>query len=128
MRVIGVASIVFAVALMFAVVESPSTLTASQTAGLSDQADTNHRKGQAIFRYDTFGDEQLWTDVLRMHEVIATVPPATALAVGLKVDVDALPPAVLDAARAGQVNLDDPAVTVALLGLGAVVGVKGTVD
>ena len=53
----------------------------------------NHRRGQAIFRYDTFGDEQLWTDVLRMHEVIATVPPATALAVGLKVDVEALPPA-----------------------------------
>ena len=50
-----------------------------------------HRDGQAIFRYDTFGDEQLWTDVLRMHEVIATVPPATALAVGLKVDVEALP-------------------------------------
>ena len=47
--------------------------------------------GQAIFRYDTFGDEQLWTDVLRMQEAIATVPPATALAVGLKVDVDALP-------------------------------------
>ena len=49
-----------------------------------------HRDGQAIFRFDTFGDEQLWTDVLRMHEVIATVIPATALAVGLKVDVDAL--------------------------------------
>ena len=48
--------------------------------------------GQAIFRFDTFGDEQLWTDVLRMHEVIATVSPRTALSVGLKVDVEALPP------------------------------------
>ena len=51
-----------------------------------------HKDGQAIFRFDTFGDEQLWTDVLRMHEVIPTVDPATALAVGLKVDVEALPP------------------------------------
>ena len=50
------------------------------------------QNGQAIFRFDTFGDEQLWTDVLRMHEVISTtVDPATALAVGLKVDIDALP-------------------------------------
>src|SRR5688572_8943239 len=52
------------------------------------------REGRRIFRFDTFGDEQLWTDVLRMHEVIATVPPTTALAVGLKVDVEALPLAV----------------------------------
>ena len=29
----------------------------------------------AIFRYDTFGDEQLWTDVLRMHEAIAPFHP-----------------------------------------------------
>ena len=84
--------------------------------------------GRRIFRYDTFGDEQLWTDVLRMHEVVANVSPATALAVGLKVDVDALPPSVLDALRAGQVDLADPAVTVELLRLDAVVGVRGTVD
>jgi mono/diheme cytochrome c family protein len=128
MRVIGAASIVFALALTFAVAESPSTLTASQTAGLSDQADQNHRKGQAIFRYDTFGDEQLWTDVLRMHEVIATVPPTTALAVGLKVDVEALPPEIIAALQAGDVDLTNPAVTVELLRLNAVVGVQGKVS
>ena len=61
------------------------------------------REGQKIFRHDTFGDEQFWTDVLRMHEVISTVDPATALTVGLKVDVDALPQALIDALRAGQV-------------------------
>ena len=94
MRLIGAASIVFALALTFAVAEFPPTLTASQTARSSlTTGERNHRRGQAIFRYDTFGDEQLWTDVLRMHEVVATVPPATALAVGLKVDVEALPPA-----------------------------------
>jgi mono/diheme cytochrome c family protein len=115
MRLIGAASIVFALALTFAVAEFPRALTASQT-------------GQAIFRYDTFGDEQLWTDVLRMHEVVATVPPATALAVGLKVDVEALPPAIIAALQAGQVDLTNPAVTVELLRLNAVVGVQGKVN
>ena len=84
--------------------------------------------GQQIFRYDTFGDEQLWTGFLRMHEAIAKVPPTTALAVGLKVDVDALPPAVIDAIKAGQVDLTNPAVTVELLRLNAVVGVRGSVS
>ena len=104
MRLIGAASIVFALALTFAVAEFPRALIASQTAGLSDEGQRNHRRGQAIFRYDTFGDEQLWTDVLRMHEVIATVPPATALAVGLKVDVEALPQAVIAALRPGRLT------------------------
>jgi mono/diheme cytochrome c family protein len=84
--------------------------------------------GREIFRYDTFGDEQLWTDVLRMHEVVAAVPPATALAVGLKVDVDALPAAVIAALQAGQIDLTNPAVTVELLRLDAVVGVQGQVN
>ena len=95
---------------------------------LSAQPAVNLRVGQEIFRYDTFGDEQLWTSVLKMHEAVATVDPATALAVGLKVDVEALPAAVIDALRAGQVDLTDPGVTVELLRLNAVVGVKGTVS
>jgi hypothetical protein len=86
-------------------------------------------EGQRIFRYDTFGDETYWTDTLRMHEVIATsISPQTALAVGLKVDLDALPAAVRTAIAAGQVDLTSPATTVTLLKLGAVVGVKGEVD
>ena len=83
--------------------------------------------GKAIFRFDTFGDEQLWTDALRMHEAIATVDPATALSVGLKVDVDALPPETVAALKAGTVDLTDPAVTIELLRLNAVVGVMGKV-
>lgn len=79
--------------------------------------------GQCVFRHDTFGDEQLWTDVLRLHEVVQTLPPKTALAVGLKVDVDAVPADVLASA-----DLDNPATTVALIGLNAVVGVRGTVE
>jgi len=79
------------------------------------------RDGQAIFRFDTFGDEQLWTDTLRMHEVIASsVSPVIALSVGLKVDADALPPDFLTTH-----DLNDPATTVELLRLNAVVGLKG---
>ena len=63
-----------------------------------------------------------------MREVLPTVDPATALDVGLKVDVAALPSDLIAALRAGKVDLTDPAVTVALLRLNAVVGVKGTVD
>jgi RoxA-like, cytochrome c-like len=84
--------------------------------------------GRQIFRHDTFGDEQLWTRVLRMPEAISHVDPATALAVGLKVDSDALPPAVIRALRAGQVDLTDPATTIELLRLDAVVGVEGAVS
>jgi mono/diheme cytochrome c family protein len=92
------------------------------------QSPDDRRQGLQIFRFDTFGDEQFWTGVLRMHEVIPTVDPATALAVGLKVDVHALPRSLVRALRRGQVDLGDPAVTVELLRLNAVVGVKGTVS
>jgi mono/diheme cytochrome c family protein len=85
--------------------------------------------GKAIFRFNTFGDEPYWTDTLRMHEVVQTgVSPATALKVGLKVDVDTLPAAVKSALAAGQIDLNSPATTVTLLKLGAVLGLKGTVQ
>ena len=129
MRHVGIASIVFVLALTFVISGFGPAVTAQQFAGQSGNDDERrHRKGQAIFRFDTFGDEQLWTDVLRMHEVIATVDPATALAVGLKVDVEALPRTIIAALRAGQVDLTDSAVTIELLRLNAVVGVRGKVD
>lgn len=85
-------------------------------------------EGKDIFRFDTFGDEKYWTDTLRMHEVVqTTVSPSTALAVGLKVDVDALPLELRTALAAGQVDLESPATTVALLKLNAVVGLSGQV-
>ena len=96
--------------------------------GAAEQAALVER-GRTIFRHDTFGDEALWTDTLRMHEVIASaVDPATALSVGLKVDAEALPPAVVDGIRNGSVDLRSPATTIALLKLGAVVGLEGTVE
>jgi mono/diheme cytochrome c family protein len=86
-------------------------------------------QGRHIFRYETFGDEAKWTDTLRLHEVIAAaVDPTTALSVGLKVDVDALPKALKDGIKNGTVDLGSPATTLALLKLDAVVGLKGKVD
>src|SRR5215813_8160650 len=91
------------------------------------QSQTPTTDGKSIFRFDTFGDEQLWTDTLQMQQVIKNVSPRTALSVGLKVDSDALPAAVINAIKSGQVNLDDPAVTIQLLKLNAVIGVIGKV-
>lgn len=127
MRLVGIAALVFALALTFVVSGFGPAPTAQSLAVQS--RDNLEPNGQFIFRYDTFGDEQLWTDVLRMHEVIsAAVDPLTALSVGLKVDVAALPPEVIAALRAGEVDLRNPAVTVELLRLNAVVGLKGTVN
>lgn len=86
-------------------------------------------QGKTLFRLDTYGDETFWTDTLHLNQVIqSSVSPKTALSVGLKVDVDTLPAAVKTALQAGQINLDDPATTVTLLKLGAVLGVIGQVD
>ena len=101
---------------------SDSDNSAAEQAALVEQ-------GKQIFRYDTFGDETQWTDTLRMHEVIRTsVDPTTALSVGLKVDSEALPAAVVTGIQNGSVDLRSPATTVTLLKLNAVVGLKGTVE
>ena len=103
-------------------------------AAAEKQADKLFREGRQIFRFDTFGDEAFWGGALRLHEAIAGeelggvgpgVSPRTALAVGLKVDETALPKPLKRALRRGEVDLDDPATTLALLRLDAVVGVKG---
>lgn len=101
------------------------------------QAQQTLAEGRETFRFDTFGDEAFWGDTLKLHEAIKGAPlggvgpgvsPKTALAVGLKVDVDALPGKLVDELKAGRVNLDDPAVTVELLRLNAVIGVTGFFD
>jgi len=86
-------------------------------------------EGRRIFRFETFGNEQFWTDTARMHEVIQqSVSPAIALKVGLKVDADAIPAEVAAAIKEGKVDLNSPATTLALLKFNAVVGLKGTVS
>jgi hypothetical protein len=98
------------------------------------QARQLFEEGRRIFRFDTFGDEAFWGGQLRLHDAIKGerlggvgpgVSPNTALGVGLKVDVNALPQGVKDALRAGDVDLNDPATTLTLLKLDAVVGLKG---
>lgn len=94
-------------------------------------------EGRAIFRFDTYGSEAFFGDALQLHKAIAGqknggvgpgVSPRTALAVGLKVDADALPHQVKAQLRAGRVDLDNPATTLALLKLNAVVGLTGRFD
>ena len=93
------------------------------------------KEGKQTFRFDTFGDEAFWSDALQLHRALAGaqlggvgpgVSPKTALAVGLKVDAAVLPDSLISQLKQGRVNLDDPATTLALLKLNAVVGVKGT--
>ena len=80
--------------------------------------------GKQVFRFDTMGDEQLWTDKLRLHEVVEkNVDPTTALKIGLKVDAEVLPAGLL-----GKVDLKSPATTVALLKMNAIVGIQAEVD
>jgi len=94
-------------------------------------------RGRNTFRFDTFGDEDFWGGALRLHQAIAGaanggvgpgLSPKAALGLGLKVDVRALPPPLVQALRAERVNLDDPAVTLALLKRNAVVGVRAFTD
>ena len=129
MRLIGAAALIFILTAAIAVTGSAPPASPQINSSLV-QADGIARRalGKTIFRSDTFGDEQLWTDVLRMHEVLPAVDPATALKVGLKVDADALPPTVVDALQRGQVNLTDARVTMDLLRFDAIVGVRGTVN
>ena len=104
---------------------------------IEQHAERMVKNGRNIFRFDTFGSEAFFGDALQLHKAIAGaanggvgpgVSPKTALAVGLKVDSDALPAPLLAQIRAGQVNLDDPATTLALLKLNAVVGLTGKFD
>lgn len=92
------------------------------------------QNGMRTFRFDTFGDEAWWGDTLRLHEAIEGarrggtgpgISPATALSLGLKVDLDALPPSLVQQLKKGKVDLNDPARTLALLKLNAVLGVTG---
>lgn len=131
-----------ATAILLVALGGPATSGADDIAdGLSaaDRAIDRHAAqaladGRHVFRFDTFGDEAFWGDTLKLHQAIEGsrfggvgpgVSPTTALAVGLKVDVDALPRALTESLKRGQVDLNDPATTLALLKLNAVIGVTG---
>ena len=116
--------------------------TAAPAASANDQLTNANMQamldqGRHTFRYDTFGDEAFWGGALHLQQAIAGeklggvgpgVSPKIALSVGLKIDADALPPSLVEQIKAGKVNLDDPATTLALLKLNSVVGVTGFFD
>ena len=113
--------------------ETASAHSPSQNP-VAQNAVSKVEQGEQTFRFDTFGDQSFWGDTLKLHQAIEGaslggvgpgVSPKTALAVGLKVDIDALPSNLVQQIEKGRVNLDDPAVTLALLKLNAVVGVTG---
>jgi hypothetical protein len=117
--------------------QTASTLFQSPGDPIADNARQMLQEGQKTFRFDTFGDEVFWGDQLRLHQAIAGakhggvgpgVSPKMALAVGLKVDMDALPADLVAQVKANKVDMDDPATTVELLKLNAVVGVTGFFD
>jgi hypothetical protein len=118
--------------------DAPASRSASPFDGvISRNAGDMLESGRRIFRFDTFGSEAFWGDALQLHKAIAGeknggvgggVSPKIALSVGLKVDADALPAALKQQLKDGKVNLDDPAITLALLKLNAVVGVTGLFD
>src|ERR1700684_2677706 len=99
-----------------------------------DKAEDLAVQGKSIFRNDTFGDQDFWGGTLQLHRALEGsqhggvgpgVSPATALAVGLKVDQDALPLSLIQQIKAGKVDLNDPATTLALMKLNAVIGLTG---
>ena len=138
--VAAVAAVVAAVGIESAVPQDEqSTAAADQTleATIHEDALETLIKGRRIFRFDTFGDEAFWGNTLRLHRAIAGsanggvgpgLSPEQALALGLKVDVNALPPQLQTNLLNGRVNLKSPATTLALLKLNAVVGVRGFFD
>jgi len=136
--------IVLAAIVLFAVVANatfrqptqpqPPAATTAFDSAITQNAQRMIEEGRRIFRYDTFGDEAFWGDQLKLHQAIVGqklggvgpgLSPKAALSLGLKVDAEALPADLVAQIKAGKVDMNDPASTVALLKANAVVGVTG---
>jgi len=134
---VSLAALLLVILGIAAMLLNPKIAAQTPSDPIMDNAQRMLNEGKTTFRFETFGDEAFWGDTIKLHQAIAGskfggvgpgVSPKTALSVGLKVDVDALPPSIISGLKQSQVNLDDPATTLALLGLNAVVGVKGFFD
>jgi hypothetical protein len=136
-------SIIFIFIVSNILIQCTSSVAQTNIAGkeTEDATTANANKmmieGKQIFRFETFGDEEYWTGGLQLNKAIAGekhggvgggLSPKAALSVGLKVDMDVIPADIAAAIKAGKVNLDDPAVTLLLLQINAVLGIKGTFD
>src|SRR5215469_11508432 len=126
--------IVLLIAIGFAISRSTTVNATNPHDSTVQNAVNKVQQGEQVFRFDTFGDESFWGDTIKLHQAIEGsglggvgpgVSPLTALGVGLKVDIDALPADLVQKIEKGRVNLNDPAVTLALLKLNAVVGLTG---
>jgi mono/diheme cytochrome c family protein len=133
---VATAFAVLAAATASGAVKPPAAAPGRASSGFDAEIVRNSQQllaeGRAVFRFDTFGSEAFWGDALQLHKAIAGekhggvgpgVSPKAALSVGLKVDADVLPAKLAAQIKAGKVDLDDPATTIALLKLNAVVGV-----
>jgi hypothetical protein len=129
------ATLVFGVAVTLMIVDSIQAQQGQNPLKeIKANSDRMLEEGIQTFRSDTFGGEEFWGDTLKLHEAIkgaglGGVGPGlsarSALALGLKVDSEALPRSMLRQLRRQRVNLDDPATTLALLEADSVVGLKG---
>lgn len=103
--------------------------TQTSTSQFLGSAEDNSKQlieqGRQIFRFDTFGDQAFWGGQLQLQQAVNMLTPRNALALGLKVDAQALSPSIVEAIKHGKVNLDDPAVTRLLIQQNAVLGVVG---
>src|SRR6266566_10114766 len=135
LHVIVTVVVLFIAAMIVVSRSAPVGAESTKRNPVVENATQKVQQGEQIFRFDTFGDQAFWGDTLKLHQAIEGaklggvgpgVSPKTALAVGLKIDLDALPRNLVEQIEKGRVNLDDPAVTLALLKLNAVVGVAGS--
>ncbi len=137
-RSLTVCAALSTVSLLVVSLTRPSAQTPPPSPAFDQSILLNARRlisdGRSTFRFDTFGDEAFWGGALKLQQAIEGaanggvgpgIGPKQALALGLKVDVDALPSNLVQKLRNGQINLDDPAVTLSLLKLNAVLGVTG---
>ena len=133
-KVAASASLTIAVGMVSLFLVHKAKAQTRSTDPVADNAQNMVSDGRRIFRFETFGDEAFWGDTLKLHKAVAGsnhggvgagVSPATALAVGLKVDADALPQAVVDGLKNKTIDLSDPGTTLVLLSVNAVVGVTG---
>jgi hypothetical protein len=130
-----IAALVFS--LTIGAVPADDDRPATADAAMWHNAALEIARGRNAFRFDTFGDQDFWGGALKLHAAIAGtanggvgpgLSPRAALELGLKVDARALPGSLVETLKAGRVDLDDPAVTLALLARNAVVGVRGFTD
>ncbi|MDQ3516854.1 MAG: hypothetical protein M3466_00430 [Gemmatimonadota bacterium] len=92
---------------------------------LPARTDGDANLGREVFRFETFGNERFFTDALRLPAgmVAAAVTPRQLLALGVSIDIEAVPAAIRALLTSAPASvLDDPAMTIALINANSAVG------